>query len=45
MALDMSGRSLFDMAYECIEEADLGNARELINQSVAQAPENKYVLA
>ncbi|WP_156304440.1 hypothetical protein [Nitrosospira briensis] len=44
MALETSGRDLLDMARECIEGEDLGNAKDLIGLAIAQAPANKVSL-
>jgi hypothetical protein len=44
MDLDTSGRDLLDLADKCIENEDLGNARELIAMAIAQAPENGGVV-
>lgn len=45
MGLDTSGRDLLDMVRECIDDEDLGNAKDLIGQAVAQAPENIDVVS
>ncbi|PTR05344.1 hypothetical protein C8R32_1238 [Nitrosospira sp. Nsp5] len=44
MDLDTSGRDLLDMAGECMDRDDLGNARELIAMAIAQAPANGNIV-
>ena len=44
MDLDTSGHDLLDMASECIDIDDLGNAKELIEMAIAQAPANGSII-